>query len=40
MLEVARRHPRSLEELRKVPGVSDLLVRKLGGILVPSPDKP
>ena len=40
MVEVARRHPRSLEELRRVPGVSDSLVRKLGGILVQSPDKP
>ncbi len=40
MLEVARRHPRSLEELRKVPGISDLLVRKLGGILVRPLDKP
>jgi ribonuclease D len=30
MLEIARRHPRSLDELRKVPGVSDLLVRRLG----------
>jgi ribonuclease D len=40
MLEVARRKPHTLEELRKVPGVSELLVRKLGGILVPPPDKP
>jgi ribonuclease D len=34
MMEVARRGPRDLESLRKVPGVGELVVRRLGGELI------
>jgi ribonuclease D len=34
MVEVARRNPADLESLRKVPGVGDLIVRRLGQELV------
>jgi ribonuclease D len=34
MVEVARRGPRDLESLRKVPGVGDLVVRRLGQEIV------
>ena len=30
MVEVARRHPRDLKALREIPGVGDLVVRRLG----------
>ncbi|MHB1845871.1 MAG: HRDC domain-containing protein [Deltaproteobacteria bacterium] len=30
MVEVARRLPKTLEELRRVPGVGELAVRRLG----------
>jgi len=37
MVEVARRSPTDLESLRKVPGVGDLIVRRLGQELIAIP---
>ncbi len=34
MVEIARRRPRDLAELRRIAGVSELLVRKLGGAVI------
>jgi ribonuclease D len=40
MVEVARQGPRDLESLRKVPGVGDLVVRRLGQELIELPTSP
>ncbi len=39
MVEIARRRPRDAEDLRRIPGVSELFVRRLGAAIVAQPPR-